>query len=209
MHSESTPPRSSGRERTRAAGQAEVTRKSPVVSSTPPNRWDKLPPWTDEQKQLAAIFAPYFPGGRLHIRILGQREHWTDLLIAREVRRRDAAQIYEQGDGPRTVRSPSWETAPDPLSNRRCRYCGDRAAEVDHVWPRSRGGDDHPNNLVPACELCNGRKSGKSLFADLCPRCSRQAHPSDLETSTGKAFYACRCGEAWSRTWDLQHPPLW
>jgi len=33
-----------------------------------------------------------------------------------------------------------------------CAYCGDQAKQVDHVWPRSKGGEDTLDNLVAACE---------------------------------------------------------
>lgn len=46
--------------------------------------------------------------------------------------------------------------------DRRCVYCGEiypiEALTVDHVQPRSRGGDGSPGNLVTACAPCNARK---------------------------------------------------
>ncbi len=30
---------------------------------------------------------------------------------------------------------------------------------VDHIWPRARGGTDHPGNLQAAHRSCNGHKS--------------------------------------------------
>lgn len=40
-----------------------------------------------------------------------------------------------------------------------CAYCGyDLPTQVDHVLPRSRGGTDDPENLVPACKPCNMNK---------------------------------------------------
>lgn len=89
-------------------------------------------------------------------------------------------------------------------AGRSCVYCGEPATDIDHVWPRSRGGDDHPNNLVPACQSCNTRKGGKSLFVDRCQVCSEDRHPGDMDTARGIAFYHCRCGQTWDRTWDLQ-----
>lgn len=47
----------------------------------------------------------------------------------------------------------------------RCVYCGTDASrdriEVDHVIPRSRGGTDRMDNLVAACQRCNGGKSDR------------------------------------------------
>jgi 5-methylcytosine-specific restriction endonuclease McrA len=48
----------------------------------------------------------------------------------------------------------------------RCQYCGEKkvAAELtlDHIVPRSRGGDNSPVNVVTACLQCNGRKSNRT-----------------------------------------------
>lgn len=47
-----------------------------------------------------------------------------------------------------------------------CVYCGVSAfdgdgliMELDHFWPKSKGGSDSPRNRVPACVRCNRRKS--------------------------------------------------
>lgn len=41
----------------------------------------------------------------------------------------------------------------------KCTYCGDPATTTDHVIPRSRGGTNTKDNLVPACATCNSLKS--------------------------------------------------
>lgn len=45
----------------------------------------------------------------------------------------------------------------------RCQYCGspDRIT-IDHVMPRSRGGQDTWTNLVAACVPCNNRKGSRT-----------------------------------------------
>uniref|UniRef100_A0A6S9XGW0 HNH nuclease domain-containing protein n=1 Tax=Chrysotila carterae TaxID=13221 RepID=A0A6S9XGW0_CHRCT len=47
--------------------------------------------------------------------------------------------------------------------NYRCQYCGAAAATVDHVVPRSKGGEKSWLNLVACCASCNMRKGSKSL----------------------------------------------
>lgn len=46
-----------------------------------------------------------------------------------------------------------------------CRYCGEKLTTethtIDHVLPRSKGGTEHPNNLVMCCTWCN--KHAKDL----------------------------------------------
>jgi 5-methylcytosine-specific restriction endonuclease McrA len=48
----------------------------------------------------------------------------------------------------------------------RCRYCGrsggERPLNIDHVLPRSRGGEDRWDNLVTACQACNRRKGRRT-----------------------------------------------
>ncbi len=48
----------------------------------------------------------------------------------------------------------------------RCQYCGDKktASELtlDHILPRSRGGDNSPVNVVTACVTCNQRKGNRT-----------------------------------------------
>lgn len=39
-----------------------------------------------------------------------------------------------------------------------CCYCGAPATTLDHFIPISRGGENVPGNLVPACKSCNSRK---------------------------------------------------
>ncbi len=89
-----------------------------------------------------------------------------------------------------------------------CHYCGQPASGIDHVWPRSRGGDDHPNNRVRACGSCNSTKGNKSLLGATCPGCRSERHPSDVDTAEQRAFYACRCGQSWSAVVDLHRVRL-
>ena len=49
----------------------------------------------------------------------------------------------------------------------RCQYCGKTTRDnakmtIDHVIPRSRGGDSSWTNLVAACSRCNSRKANNT-----------------------------------------------
>ncbi len=63
----------------------------------------------------------------------------------------------------------------------RCAYCGGRAETIDHVIPRSRGGEHTWQNCVACCVKCNHRKADK-LLAELgwrlrvVPRAPRGVH---------------------------------
>ena len=43
-----------------------------------------------------------------------------------------------------------------------CAYCGGHATTIDHVLPRSRGGENSWTNLVACCRACNGAKGDRT-----------------------------------------------
>jgi hypothetical protein len=49
----------------------------------------------------------------------------------------------------------------------KCAYCGCKinpvAFTIDHVIPRSAGGTNHTDNLLPACKSCNLAKGSGSI----------------------------------------------
>ena len=48
---------------------------------------------------------------------------------------------------------------------RECVYCGlTSGLTIDHLIPRSRGGDDSADNLVFACQSCNASRGEKGIF---------------------------------------------
>lgn len=47
--------------------------------------------------------------------------------------------------------------------NHRCQYCGKSAESIDHVVPRSRGGEHSWDNVVAACRPCNIAKRDRML----------------------------------------------
>jgi len=44
-----------------------------------------------------------------------------------------------------------------------CQYCGGRAESIDHIHPRSRGGQHTWENVVAACRRCNSHKRDRLL----------------------------------------------
>ncbi len=76
-----------------------------------------------------------------------------------------------------------------PLSRRslfardghRCQYCGRAAESIDHVVPRSRGGQHVWENVVAACRTCNSRKRDRLLHeTDMVLRRAPVAPPASL-----------------------------
>jgi len=63
---------------------------------------------------------------------------------------------------PRTHRKRISRRAVFARDRHRCQYCGsERHLTVDHVIPRSKGGDDSWENVVAACSPCNLKKADR------------------------------------------------
>lgn len=59
-----------------------------------------------------------------------------------------------------------WRAAIKSAWKDRCAYCGrppiDNASlTIDHVKPRSKGGEDRTTNCIPACRRCNAAKGSE------------------------------------------------
>jgi hypothetical protein len=63
-----------------------------------------------------------------------------------------------------------WRESIKEAWNNRCAYCGrppidDESLTVDHIRPKSRGGEDRTSNCRPACAECNQAKSSSDWLA--------------------------------------------
>lgn len=63
-----------------------------------------------------------------------------------------------------------WRDSIKEAWNNRCAYCGrppiaDESLTMDHVRPKSRGGEDRTSNCIPACAECNQAKSSQDWLA--------------------------------------------
>lgn len=59
-----------------------------------------------------------------------------------------------------------WKAAIKHAWDDRCAYCGrppidDKSLTIDHVRPRSRGGENRTKNCIPACKRCNLAKGSE------------------------------------------------
>ena len=65
--------------------------------------------------------------------------------------------------------------------NFRCQYCGVRESlTVDHVVPKSRGGQDTWKNLVAACTGCNNKKGSRTPDEARMPLRRKPFRPSHV-----------------------------
>jgi 5-methylcytosine-specific restriction endonuclease McrA len=76
----------------------------------------------------------------------------------------------------------------------RCGYCGAPASTVDHVVPRSRGGQHEWTNVVSACGRCNHAKADQTV-AELGWRLRVSLHAP--------------AGSAWRVAGTGRHDPHW
>ncbi|HEX4867805.1 MAG TPA: HNH endonuclease [Acidimicrobiales bacterium] len=61
----------------------------------------------------------------------------------------------------------------------RCQYCGGAAESIDHVVPRSKGGEHTWENVVAACRSCNVRKGDRLLSTTSMQLRSRPVAPRE------------------------------
>jgi len=62
----------------------------------------------------------------------------------------------------------------------KCAYCGVKSSELtlDHVHPKTKGGEDLATNIVPACKRCNHEKGSfhwKTWFQSTPDYCEERA----------------------------------
>src|SRR3954447_17436727 len=66
----------------------------------------------------------------------------------------------------------------------RCQYCSAPAESIDHVVPRSRGGEHVWENVVAACRPCNTRKRDRLLSETTMVLRRRPTVPRELSWIT-------------------------
>jgi len=66
----------------------------------------------------------------------------------------------------------------------RCQYCAGPAESIDHVVPRSRGGEHIWENVVAACRPCNTRKRDRLLSETTMKLRRRPSVPRELSWIT-------------------------
>lgn len=64
---------------------------------------------------------------------------------------------------PYRTRAPLSRRAVFARDEHRCQYCNRPAENIDHVIPRSRGGEHTWENVVASCRPCNARKENRYL----------------------------------------------
>ncbi len=82
---------------------------------------------------------------------------------------REKATVHSQAARARMMGVKSTLTVADWLDIKarhqgKCAYCGQETElSPDHIHPITRGGENTPENINPACRPCNGSKQDKTL----------------------------------------------
>ena len=84
------------------------------------------------------------------------RQHASDYVYSLEIMDRKEARRH-------------WRESIKAAWNHRCAYCNgvpihDASITLDHVHPRSRGGENLTSNLIPACAHCNSDKGSQDVW---------------------------------------------
>jgi 5-methylcytosine-specific restriction endonuclease McrA len=85
------------------------------------------------------------------------RSEHIDIAVPSVVRLRTYVRV------PVRRRAPLNRRAVFARDDARCQYCAGPAESIDHVVPRSRGGEHVWENVVAACRPCNARKRDRLL----------------------------------------------
>jgi 5-methylcytosine-specific restriction endonuclease McrA len=140
---------------------------------------------------------------------------------------KEKAEVLEQGsevlrsetmifDSPEVIRLVNFVRVPRDIHRRRitrkavlardawtCQYCGSSkpGLTVDHVIPRSRGGESVWENIVAACAACNRRKGNR------LPREIRM-HPRNRPKAPGPTVFIHVAAPKAPPTWSSYLPAL-
>jgi 5-methylcytosine-specific restriction endonuclease McrA len=87
--------------------------------------------------------------------------------------------------------------------SRKCAYCDAENVplEIDHIYPRSKGGSDRVSNLTLACRPCNQRKANRDVVEFLARNPKRLAHIEAQRKAPLRDAAAVNstCWELWRR----------
>lgn len=70
-----------------------------------------------------------------------------------------------------------------------CQYCGEEGITIDHIYPQSQGGADHPINYLTACEECNLAKADVILDNILQMKSLVKSFRNQVKLKTKKREY--------------------
>lgn len=92
--------------------------------------------------------------------VAGRGEMWSS--VSYEVELPSVVKLTRYVKVPYRRSAPVSRRAVFGRDGNRCQYCGGPAESIDHVLPRSKGGDHSWENVVACCRACNIRKADRT-----------------------------------------------
>jgi 5-methylcytosine-specific restriction endonuclease McrA len=92
--------------------------------------------------------------------VAGRGETWSS--VSHEVELPSVVKLTRYVKVPYRRSAPVSRRAVFGRDGNRCQYCGGPAESIDHVLPRSKGGDHSWENVVACCRSCNIRKADRT-----------------------------------------------
>lgn len=92
--------------------------------------------------------------------VAGRDEQWYS--VSAEVELPSVVKLIRYVQVPYRRSAPVSRRAVFGRDGNRCQYCGAPAESIDHVLPRSKGGDHTWENVVACCRSCNIRKADRT-----------------------------------------------
>ena len=62
------------------------------------------------------------------------------------------------------INNKYWRDSLYKLTKYKCIYCGKPSESIDHIYPKSKGGESITSNCIPCCLACNGKKSDSEVL---------------------------------------------
>jgi 5-methylcytosine-specific restriction endonuclease McrA len=92
--------------------------------------------------------------------VAGRDEKWSS--VSEQVELPSVVKLIRYVKVPYRRSAPVSRRAVFGRDGNRCQYCGGPAESIDHVLPRSKGGDHSWENVVACCRSCNIRKADRT-----------------------------------------------
>jgi 5-methylcytosine-specific restriction endonuclease McrA len=92
--------------------------------------------------------------------VAGRDEKWSS--VSEQVELPSVVKLIRYVKVPYRRSAPVSRRAVFGRDGTRCQFCGGPAESIDHVLPRSKGGDHSWENVVACCRSCNIRKADRT-----------------------------------------------
>jgi 5-methylcytosine-specific restriction endonuclease McrA len=90
----------------------------------------------------------------------------------------------------------------------KCAYCGKTANTIDHIVPKSKGGENSYQNCVASCMKCNSHKSNRSLQDSGLQLKQPPYEPTIFTSILFKAMHDDEMFQSWSNYVFMYQPNL-